>query len=100
MKNRSGALLLVGPGAHGDLCSDTWVSGMTQEAISAGRQAPQIRRLSEPVFVGGVGTGAQQCTEEVIAHIGVGGDSMTYGAPIVSGSQIPAPLGIKSLKER
>ena len=100
MKHRQGEALLVDPGAHGDLCSDSWVRAVEAESKKAGRRPPRYRPLDNPVTVGGVGKGACEALEEVTVEIGIGGDLEEYSAPMLRDSHIPALLGIPSLRER
>ena len=73
MLRRNGTALLVDPGAHDDLCSDSWANEQAEAALAAGRPRPTITPLSSPITVGGVGRGSQTVDEEFHVDIGVSG---------------------------
>ena len=100
MANRSGEALLVDIGAHDDLCSDAWVRGMQESANAAGVTLPTFEPLASTITVGGVGKGADEARTSATVTIGIQGEHETYQAPMLEHSNIPALLGIKSLKQR
>jgi len=91
--------LLVDPGAHSNLCGDRWLARVG--SLMPPPHKVTVRPLKQEQNVRGVGQGSQRCTNEAAVPIALpNGDRVEYTAPIVPHSDIPALLGLKSLKMR
>ena len=82
--------LLVDPGSFGNLVGDQWITAAAREASIAGYQTNH-RGMPSPLEVGGVGSGTQQCRQQVIlpAALRSADGSMTqatYTAPVIPSS--------------
>ena len=94
--------LLVDPGSYGNLVGDQWLATAVKEAQRSGFKASH-KGMTSPLEVGGVGSGTQQCRQQVTipAAISAADGTMTqasYTAPVIPSSACPALLGLKSLK--
>jgi hypothetical protein len=94
--NREG--LLVDCGAVGNLTGDRWVQRVEQ--IAAGHQQKvQRSNMKKSITVDGVGKGAEQCVVEATVPIALSnGTRGTFQAPVISNSDIPALLGLRTLE--
>ncbi|CAK0883471.1 unnamed protein product, partial [Prorocentrum cordatum] len=94
--------LLIDPGAYDNLVGDRWVMRMAALAKRACLE-PTQRRMDQSIGVEGVGTNAQIAKEEVTMP-GAAKDErgkvhqISYKAPVVPDSDIPALWGKRSLK--
>ena len=100
MAHRAGEGLLVDPGAHDDLTGDRWVARFAEEARLASKPLPRPYELEDAVSVGGVGAGRQQSQKGVVCELGVDGKPWKFSAPVLQDSDVPALLGVRSLKQR
>lgn len=96
--------LLVDPGAIMNLCGEKWLMRQTELAKATGRHT-QIRSAARPMSVEGVGKGAQQCNGEaqvpICLHSATGPrPDLYYEAQFIEDSEIPALLGLDTLKRR
>ena len=90
--------VLVDTGAWDNLAGSEWVKRQTAHARAAGYE-PQSAPLDRPMDVQGVGKGAQQVTDCI--HMPgrlENGQDMTYSAPVVPDSQLPALWGYRSMQ--
>ena len=94
-------VLLLDIGSVGNLCGDQWAKTMAKKALDTGRRPQSIRR-DKPLAVSGVGHGSQKCTHNCIFPIAVktstGYLKGTFEAPTVPKSNLPALLGLDSLR--
>ena len=100
MARRPGEGLLVDPGAHDDLVGDRWVRRFAEEAQRQRQPMPQFFDLSSAISVGGVGAGKQESRTGVRLVMGVDGKTEQFEAPMLRDSEVPALLGIRSLKRQ
>ena len=100
MAHRHGEGLLVDPGAHDDLTGDRWVQRFSSEAARAGQPLPVLQPLANALSVGGVGKGRQQADRGVTCKLGVAGKPWTFQAPMLPESDVPALLGVRTLKKQ
>ena len=70
---------------------------MVEAAKKAGHTAID-RPLHEAMQVQGVGKGSQQAVTATQVPIGIGGDLATFTAPVISDSDLPPLLGLKTLR--
>jgi len=92
--------LLVDPGAHSNLTGDRWLRRCDQLSRAHGHSVA-YRPLEKPQGVEGVGKGSQECTQEAEVPLAFGdGSHGRYITPVVPDSDVPALLGLKTLKER
>ena len=102
-KGREG--LLVDPGAILNLCGDKWMKRQAAIAKRTGRNI-ELRSSKTPMRVEGVGKGSQPCTGEVRVPIclkasdGTTRPNLHYEASYIAESEIPALLGLNTLKKR
>jgi hypothetical protein len=92
--------LLVDVGAHDNLMGSRWADRVMQahQRAGTGRQA-ETWTLTSPISVEGVGNGAMECrTARRIPLSLPGGSSATFDAPVIPDSDVPALLGLKSLR--
>jgi hypothetical protein len=91
--------LLVDVGAHDNLTGDAWVERMEKLCREHGL-TPTWRQLNKPMGVEGVGTSSQTCTMGVRMPVAVStGEMGTFSAPVIPNSNVPALLGMKTLKK-
>ena len=94
-------VLLLDIGSVGNLCGDQWAKNMAQLALSSGRK-PQSTRRDKPLAISGVGHGSQKCTHNCLFPIAIktsnGYMKGTFEAPTVPKSNLPALLGLDSLR--
>ena len=101
--------LLIDPGAYTNLAGLNWVRRLATRCQQEGLDVSQ-QRLQRPMVIQGVGNGTQQCTWSTRLPIQVpsivdGKETSSrchFEAPVVggSGSELPALLGLKSLREK
>ena len=116
LSNKRGGLL-IDPGAHKNLCGERWLERVTEHLQRAYPQVEhvdlakaedqEVRHrircfpLPEPLAVQGVGAGAPVATHKARVPIALEtGDTASYTAPILAGSDIPALLGLESMEEK
>lgn len=98
--------LLVDPGAYDNLQGEHWLQRQVLRAQRAGVPDPvTYKNLIRPLGVEGVGNGTQTATQEAtVTGVIQMPDGQTlptkYTAPVIPDSEIPALLGLKSLKEK
>lgn len=104
-RTESGQLgLLVDPGSYGNLVGDQWLATAVREAQQFGFKASH-KGMTSPLEVGGVGSGTQQCRQQVTIPAAIRASDgtttqATYTAPVIPSSACPALLGLKSLKNQ
>ena len=101
--------LLIDPGAYTNLAGLNWFRRLASRCQQKGLDVSQ-QRLQRPMVIQGVGNGTQQCTWSTRLPIQVpsivdGKETSSrchFEAPVVggSGSELPALLGLKSLREK
>ena len=97
--------LLVDPGAHDNLTGSKWAERQERLALEAG-VSTQYRPMREVLNVEGVGNGRQQCAQFGRFPIALpaqeresAGIPAVYTARIVPDPDIPALLGLRSLRQ-
>ena len=96
--------LLIDPGAVGNLSGSIWVQKQASLALEHGRHPKQTKR-GRPLDVRGAGQGKSTCNYSCTLPIALrrtdgtfsGG---TFETPTVTNSELPALLGLKSLRQR
>ena len=98
--NREG--LLVDPGAWNNLMGESWYHRQCRLAALHGRAIPPLVPLVPPLEVGGVGKSTQTCREVGLVPLGITElvDDGEYAAPIIPNSEVPALLGLCTLKRK
>ena len=99
--------ILVDPGAWTNLIGNKLALQLAQKAANAGHKLTQ-RKLTEPLYVAGVGSGTQKaewCVNFPIAINDRDGNSSTlhrFEAPVVEGDgdHLPGLLGLRSMRAR
>jgi len=94
--------VMLDTGSCGNLAGSKWCINTTKTAMSAGREVKSFPR-QKPLGVSGVGKGAEVCKHDchMPCCLKTGADSVlraTYKAPIVPESDLPALLGLETLK--
>ena len=92
--------LLIDPGSYGNLVGEEWLA----DAVTRTGRDPMLEHREQPLQVGGVGRGAQVCSNNCRMPIAITRDdgstaSGTFSSPVVSSSGCPALLGLRSLQE-
>ena len=100
--------VLIDPGSLGNLTGDQWAREAAKTALETGgpTRKPQEYRRQRPLTVSGVGKGSQQASHNVripYACKTLSGGRYAQGvfeAPCVPESQLPALLGLASMKKQ
>ena len=95
--------LLIDPGAHDNLAGETTLRLLSQQLTGATQF--EEKSLSRPLNVSGVGRSAQESTKAGKLHFQVRSHAdqdivSSYTAPFIAHSNLPALLGLKSLREK
>ena len=96
--------VLIDPGSWGNLAGQEWVRQAAKLGTKHGLSSTQNKR-AKPLNVSGVGTGEQQCTYDCNVPIALQTTDRrkilgNFNTPTLEGSNLPALLGLKSLKEK
>jgi len=101
---RDGRLgLLVDPGSRGNLAGSSWIRLAASKAIHFGKNPTEEKR-KQALSVMGVGNGSQTCAYDVKMPITLRnkqGAPVTgnFTTPVVDHSELPALLGLQSLRD-
>ena len=95
-------VILVDPGSVGNLVGDQWAK-MMAGACSSHRRKAESHRRERPLSVSGVGHGSQACKFYTSFPIAIptatGCITGSYKAPTVPNSQLPALLGLHTMRQ-
>ena len=91
--------MLVDTGALNNLVVSQWVDRMGRLNQQCGLPKSTRAPLGRTVTLGGVGKNTKESNQSVKVPTSVNGDSSTFTATVVDGSDLPALLGMKTLRD-
>ena len=98
-KFKKGEAMLVDTGAFNNLVGSQWVDRMDRLNQKCGLPKRTRAPLGRTVTLGGVGKNTQESSHSVRVPTSVNGDKSTFTATVVDGSDLPALLGMKTLRD-
>jgi hypothetical protein len=92
--------LLVDVGAVENVVGDAWVKRVS-DILKLHNKKVQTMPMEKLMTLQGVGSGNSICNHKVVVPIKLAsGQEGTFSAPVITGSDIPALLGLRSLREK
>ena len=98
-KLKKGEAMLLDTGAFNNLVGSQWVDRMDRLNQRCGLPSSTRAPLGRTVTLGGVGKNTQESSHSVRVPTSVNGDKSTFTATVVDGSDLPALLGMKTLRD-
>ena len=95
-----GEALLLDTGAWKNIVGSGWVDRMDQVNQQNGKAKSIREPLGYTVSLGGVGQNSQQSKTKTTVPITVNGSASSFSATVIEGSNLPALLGLKTLKQK
>ena len=91
---------MIDTGAWNNLVGSSWVDRMNRQNKAIGKVPSTEQKLAKPVVLGGVGKDTQEAKHRVTMPTTIGGADSQFSATMIDGSNLPALLGLKTLKEK